>query len=53
MNRTIKKMIGIALIAIVGLTLFTLPALLWPEAGFAQVISWPALFQAGDMGIMP
>ena len=44
MNRTIKKIIGIALIVIVGLALFTLPAFLWPEARFAQVISWPALF---------
>ena len=44
MNRTIKKIIGITLIVIAGLALFTLPAFLWPKAGFSQVISWPALF---------
>lgn len=41
---TMKKTVLISLTAIAVLALFTIPAMLWPEAAFARIISWPSLF---------
>ena len=42
-NKTVKKVVLIVLASFAGLFLLSLPAMLWPEAGFARVVSWPAL----------